>query len=278
MTDIIKLTENIDLEEFKNNLKIARESKNISIEEASNLIRININILKNLENGKFDKLANNVFMRGHIRTYLTWLGMDPSIFVYVSDSKAETNIEIKKNKINALHTFKLYILKLSKFYISIISLILFILIILFYKNINKLETSITENTSEVQGDLKESIINNLELEKKAEAINASQIKPNEELKKVAIPINTTEEIKFIYISANTDSWIEIQKNNLEILVSKVIKKDEKIKIPYEKGLILVTGNAGGIIIQIKDKIINNIGKPGEVKRNISLNYDDLIKF
>ena len=273
MTDIIKLTENIDLEEFKNNLKIARESKNISIEEASNLIRININILKNLENGKFDKLANDVFMRGHIRTYLTWLGMDPSIFVYISDSKAETNIEIKKNKINTLYT-----LKLSKFYISIISLILFILIILFYKNINKLEISISENTSEVQGDLKESTMNNLELEKKSEAINTSKVKPNKELKKVAIPINTTEEIKFMYISAKTDSWIEIQKNNLEILVSKVIKKDEKIKIPYEKGLILVTGNAGGIIIQINDKIINNIGMPGEVKRNISLNYDDLIKF
>ena len=169
-------------------------------------------------------------------------------------------------------------LKLSKFYISIISLILFILIILLYNNVNKLDTSIYENTNEVQDDLKESTINNLELEKKPKAINPSKVKINEELKKIAIPINTTEEIKFIYISANTDSWIEIQKNNLEILISKVIKKNEKIKILYEKGLILVTGNAGGIIIQINDKIINNIGMPGEVKRNISLNYDDLIKF
>ena len=273
MTDIIKLIEDIDLEEFKNNLKIARESKNISIEEASNLIKININILKNLENGKFHELANDVFIRGHIRTYLKWLGMDPSILVYISDSTAENNLETKINIKNTLHTFKL-----SKFYISIIALILFVLIILFYKNMNKLETSIYENTIEVQEDLKESTIDNSELEKKPEAIIASKVKPNEELKKVAIPINTTEEIKFIYISANTDSWIEIQKNNLEILVSKVLKKDEKIKILYEKGLILVTGNAGGIIIQINDKIINNIGMPGEVKRNISLNYDDLIKF
>ena len=273
MTDIIKLIEDIDLEEFKNNLKIARESKNISIEEVSNLLKININILKNLENGKFHELANDVFIRGHIRTYLKWLGMDPSILVYISDSTAETNLETKINIKNTLHT-----LKLSKFYISIIALILFVLIILFYKNMNKLETSIYENTIEVQEDLKESTIDNSELEKKPEAIIASKVKPNEELKKVAIPINTTEEIKFIYISANTDSWIEIQKNNLEILVSKVLKKDEKIKILYEKGLILVTGNAGGIIIQINDKIINNIGMPGEVKRNISLNYDDLIKF
>ena len=273
MTDIIKLIEDIDLEEFKNNLKIARESKNISIEEVSNLLKININILKNLENGKFHELANDVFIRGHIRTYLKWLGMDPSILVYISDSTAETNLETKINIKNTLHT-----LKLSKFYISIIALILFVLIILFYKNMNKIETSIYENTLEVQEDLKESTIDNSELEKKPEAIIASKVKPNEELKKVAIPINTTEEIKFIYISANTDSWIEIQKNNLEILVSKVLKKDEKIKILYEKGLILVTGNAGGIIIQINDKTINNIGMPGEVKRNISLNYDDLIKF
>ena len=273
MADIIKLTENINLEEFKNNLKIARESKKLTIEEASNLIMIKINILKNLENGKFHELANDVFIRGHIRTYLKWLGIDPSILVYTSDSTAENNLEIKINKINMLPT-----LKLSKFYISIISLILFILIILLYNNVNKLDTSIYENTNEVQDDLKESTINNLELEKKPKAINPSKVKINEELKKIAIPINTTEEIKFIYISANTDSWIEIQKNNLEILISKVIKKNEKIKILYEKGLILVTGNAGGIIIQINDKIINNIGMPGEVKRNISLNYDDLIKF
>jgi hypothetical protein len=273
LADIIKLTENINLEEFKNNLKIARESKKLTIEEASNLIMIKINILKNLENGKFHELANDVFIRGHIRTYLKWLGIDPSILVYTSDSTAENNLEIKINKINMLPT-----LKLSKFYISIISLILFILIILLYNNVNKLDTSIYENTNEVQDDLKESTINNLELEKKPRAINPSKVKINEELKKIAIPINTTEEIKFIYISANTDSWIEIQKNNLEILISKVIKKNEKIKILYEKGLILVTGNAGGIIIQINDKIINNIGMPGEVKRNISLNYDDLIKF
>ena len=90
--------------------------------------------------------------------------------------------------------------------------------------------------------------------------------------------NILNELKYIYIRANADSWIEIQKNNSEILVSKVIKKGEELKLPYEKDLILVTGNAGGIIIHINDTIITNIGLSGEVKRNISLNYDNLIKF
>ena len=56
------------------------------------------------------------------------------------------------------------------------------------------------------------------------------------------------------------------------------RKDETTKLPYQKDLILVTGNAGGIIIKIGNNIINKIGESGEVKRNISLNLENLIKF
>ena len=82
----------------------------------------------------------------------------------------------------------------------------------------------------------------------------------------------------IYIKAIADSWIEIQKVNSNFFVSKIIKKGEELRLSYEKDLILATSNAGGIIIHIKDKIIDKIGKPGEVIRDISLNYDNLIKF
>ena len=61
-------------------------------------------------------------------------------------------------------------------------------------------------------------------------------------------------------------------------MSKIIKKDSQINLPYKKDLILVTGNAGGIIIHIDNKVINNLGASGEVKRNISLNLENLIKF
>ena len=50
MTNKIKLIENTDLDEFKKNLKFTRESKNITIENASKLLNININILQNIEN------------------------------------------------------------------------------------------------------------------------------------------------------------------------------------------------------------------------------------
>ena len=273
MTKNIKLIENIDLDEFKNNLKSSRESKNITIEEAAKTLHISVVIIKNLENGELDKLANDVFTMGHIRTYLKWLGINSSVIISDYKNVQNTKLKSKNLKINIP-----YRLKLSKFTASLISLILFILIILIYKNLNKAEQLTYVSTSNIQDSLKEDKIANLKLKKAPEIMNTSKKDLDEESKSNSMPENVALEDNYIRINAIEDTWIEIQRNNSEVLVTKIIKKDEKIKILYEKDLILVTGNAGSIIIHINGKTINNIGMPGEVKRNISLNYDDLIKF
>jgi cytoskeletal protein RodZ len=273
VTNNIKLIENIDLDEFKNNIKIKRKSKNITIEEASKILHVNINILTNLENGEFNKLQNDVFIEGHVRTYLKWLGIDPSLIIN-NDKNIETN-KLKEKKPKIAISYKL---KLSKFSVSLISLILFIAIILIYKNINKIDSLTHVNTNKIQDSLKEDKIVNFKLKKTLETKNISEEDLDKQMKNKGIPENTAEKNNYIYIKAIEDTWIEIQKNNLEVLVTKIIKKNEELKILYEKDLILVTSNAGSIIIHINGKTINNIGMPGEVKRNISLNYDDLIKF
>ncbi len=273
MTKNIKLIENIDLDEFKNNLKSSRESKNITIEEAAKTLHVSVVILKNLENGELDKLANDVFTIGHIRTYLKWLGINPSLIIGDFKNVQNTELKSKNLKINVPYGFKL-----SKFTASLISLILFILIILIYKNLNKAEQLPYVSTSNIQDSLKEDKITNLKVKNAPEINNTSKEDLDEESNSKSMPENVALENNYIHIKAIEDTWIEIQRNNSEVLITKIIKKDEKIKIPYEKDLILVTGNAGSIIIHINGKTINNIGMPGEVKRNISLNYDDLIKF
>ena len=273
MTKNIKLIENIDLDEFKNNLKSSRESKNITIEEAAKNLHVSVVILKNLENGELDKLANDVFTIGHIRTYLKWLGINPSLIIGDFKNVQNTELKSKNLKINVPYGFKL-----SKFTASLISLILFILIILIYKNLNKAEQLPYVSTSNIQDSLKEDKITNLKVKNVPEINNTSKEDLDEESNSKSMPENVALENNYIHIKAIEDTWIEIQRNNSEVLITKIIKKDEKIKIPYEKDLILVTGNAGSIIIHINGKTINNIGMPGEVKRNISLNYDDLIKF
>ena len=282
MSNNIQLIENIDLDEFKNNLKFAREDRRITIEQASKVLHIHINILENIENGEFDKLSNDVFTMGHIKTYLNWLGIDPKLIN--TERKKSDNINLNKKKYKVILPNNL---KISKFYISLISLVSFFLIIIIYKNINTIEsnTYIAIDTKEIKDEVlidkieTKDKIKTAEFDKKSEAINAPDSLLDKEIEIEDISLNLKEKsISFIYIKAISESWVEIQRYNTEIFVSKVLKKGEELKLPYEKDLILVTGNAGGIIIHINDKIINNIGLVGEVKRNISLNYDDLIKF
>ncbi len=282
MSNNIQLIENINLDEFKNNLKFAREDKGITIEQASKILNIHINVLENIENGEFDKLSNDVFTMGHIKTYLNWLGIDPKLII--TERKKSDNINLNKKTYKVIYPNNL---KISKFYISLISLVSFFLIIIIYKNINTIEskTYITIDTKKIKDEVlidkieTKDKIKTAEFDKKSEAINAPDSLLDKEIEIEDISLNLKEKsISFIYIKAISESWVEIQRYNTEIFVSKVLKKGEELKLPYEKDLILVTGNAGGIIIHINDKIINNIGLVGEVKRNISLNYDDLIKF
>ena len=276
MSNNIQLIENIDLDEFKNNLKFAREDRSITIEQASKILNIHINVLENIENGEFDKLSNDVFTMGHIKTYLNWLGIDPKLII--TEHKKSDNININKKKYKIILPNNL---KISKFYISLISLVSFFLIIIIYKNITTIEskTYITIDTKKIKDEVLIDKIETVEFDKKSEAINAPDSLLDKEIEIEDISLNLKEKsISFIYIKAISESWVEIQRYNTEIFVSKILKKGEELKLPYEKDLILVTGNAGGIIIHINDKIINNIGLVGEVKRNISLNYDDLIKF
>ena len=282
MSNNIQLIENIDLDEFKNNLKFAREDRSITIEQASKILNIHINVLENIENGEFDKLSNDVFTMGHIKTYLNWLGIDPKLIN--NERKKSDNINLNKKKYKVILPNNL---KISKFYISLISLVSFFLIIIIYKNITTIEskTYITIDTKKIKDEVlidkieTKDKIETVEFDKKSEAINAPDSLLDKEIEIEDISLNLKEKsISFIYIKAISESWVEIQRYNTEIFVSKILKKGEELKLPYEKDLILVTGNAGGIIIHINDKIINNIGLVGEVKRNISLNYDDLIKF
>ncbi len=273
MLNNLKLSEEVDLEEFKQNIVNARKNKNLSVKDASQILNISEDIINNLEKGDFNELNKDIFIVGHIRTYLNLIEIDPKLLI--NNYKAnEIFLKTKSQSIILPYNFKL-----SRKYILLISIFLFILVLLIYREINKLnEKYIIQDN---KGLIFEEKNENKEEEKNI--LNKEEAKPIIDENK---SINTSNEkitseiknIDFIYIEASEDSWIEIQDKNTKVIVSKIIKKEEKIKLPYQKDLILVTGNAGGIIIKIDNNIINKIGESGEVKRNISLNLENLIKY
>ena len=276
MLNNLKLSEEVDLEELKQNIVNARKNKNLSVKDASQILNISEDIINNLEKGDFNELNKDVFIVGHIRTYLNFIEIDPKLLI---DNYKPKKIILKKNNQNIILP---YSFKLSRKYIFLISIILFFLLLIIYKEINtvnKISIINDENTEKERENIKdqEKAIQEIgDLEEK-EVTNSEPDENKIESQSAEIITSEIKNIDFIYIEASEDSWIEIQDKNSKVLVSKIIKKNEKIKLVYEKDLMLVTGNAGGIIIKIDNNIINNIGKFGEVTRNISLNLENLIK-
>ena len=60
------------IKEICNQIKINRENKKKSIDEVASILKIKTELLILIEAGKFQTIENNIYSKGHIRTYLEW--------------------------------------------------------------------------------------------------------------------------------------------------------------------------------------------------------------
>jgi cytoskeleton protein RodZ len=73
--------------------------------------------------------------------------------------------------------------------------------------------------------------------------------------------------------ATTDSWVLIRDAQGDMIMTRVMTPGDRYQVPEEEGLILFTGNAGGLDILVDGEIAPSLGRQGQVIRNISLDPD-----
>lgn len=79
----------------------------------------------------------------------------------------------------------------------------------------------------------------------------------------------------ISVRAKLESWVQINDKDGKSVMSKVLRAGETYAVPDQKGLVLNTGNAGGIEVVVDGKTLPSLGSIGLVKRNIALDPDKL---
>jgi cytoskeleton protein RodZ len=79
----------------------------------------------------------------------------------------------------------------------------------------------------------------------------------------------------IVVRARLESWIQVTNEKKDVLFSRVLRSGETYTVPEEKGLMLTTGNAGGIEILVNGKKLKSLGTVGLVKRDIPLDAKKL---
>ncbi len=89
----------------------------------------------------------------------------------------------------------------------------------------------------------------------------------------AAPQPMTEKV---VLKAVDYSWIQVTDGDGKVLHTEVLNEGDQYQVPQTHGLILRTGNAGGLEIYVDDKKTPNIGDAGEVRRKVLLDPQKLL--
>jgi cytoskeleton protein RodZ len=74
----------------------------------------------------------------------------------------------------------------------------------------------------------------------------------------------------IVLRAKLESWVQVTNAKSEAIFSRVLRAGETYVVPNEPGLMLTTGNAGGVEILLDGKKLKSLGSVGLVRRDVPL--------
>lgn len=73
----------------------------------------------------------------------------------------------------------------------------------------------------------------------------------------------------VVLRAREDSWVQVRDSE-GLLLTRLLRAGDSYRVPQRDGLRLMTGNAGGLLIEVDGQPLPPLGGTGEVRRNIPL--------
>jgi cytoskeletal protein RodZ len=80
----------------------------------------------------------------------------------------------------------------------------------------------------------------------------------------------------IVLLAEADSWVEVRDAGGRLVLSRVLREGDSFRVPDQDGLVMMTGNAGGLLITVDGRALPKMGELGQVRRDIALSPDQLL--
>ncbi len=96
---------------------------------------------------------------------------------------------------------------------------------------------------------------------------------NEQSATSIVPSSVTHRV---VLRANIDTWVEVAAAEGVPVLSRLMREGETFVVPARPGLMMTTGNAGGIEILIDGKAIPRLGPIGEIRTNVALDAESLL--
>lgn len=270
-------------------LKKSREERHIELDEVVEATRIRRHNLEAIENEEWSKLPSQVFIKGFLKSYAEFLGLDKETVIHhylrTSSFEKTTPEALKKIRPQLIRPYLIIIIPV---------LVLALIVALIY--LNKRNISVTDKAfqyfgTQSPGEKMEGIVEKednkeqdereketLLLEDKivVDEVNKTTLKskPVDDtivLEDSTIPVKREEEKKpllpRLILTANVKSrtWIAISIDDTSVK-EYLFQPGQTPQWTAEKGFNILVGNAGGIEFSLNGKEIGNLGAKGQVVR------------
>ena len=251
-------------------LLIARNSKNLSISEISIELKISKSIIIDLENDNIKNNPDIIFNIGHLRSYSNFLELDTDTII--KKFKDQVSFNIKEEKKNITPIVENNFFKIEKFFAASIILVIFTSFYFLF---------VDQNDNEINFALIPDIPESLEpiVEKANTFDNLSQ---SSDIKKSDL-INNSSAIASIEFDENVTTvatlkmlnptWLQLRDEENNIVLSKLMDKDEEFSYELKLNYNITAGNAGNILVLIDDEVRGKIGKYGDILDSFVLYKD-----
>lgn len=236
-----------------------------SLQQIEQILRIRASNLDAIERGDISQLPGRVYAIGFVRAYSEYLGLDGDKMVHLFK---EQSVGVKK-KVDLSFPVPAAETKVPNLYIigsSVIGLVVVLGFITFVLFPNKKPAEIPAVPESLTGAT---------LTDAPALVEAPETKPQESTE-IASEETPNPENR-LTIEIKEASWIEIRNAQDAAILRKVLKPGDIYMVPPEDGLVMSTGNAGGIVIKLDGKELPSLGESGEIKRKISLDPAALAK-
>lgn len=238
------------MENIGNTLKQTRLAKNISLEEIEKNTRIRKLYLEAIENEDWDVIPGTVYLRGFLKSYAKYLGLDEKEFLnglsMVVTHNNETGSFPEKIELPGRPKQK------NAVFLGVIAIIILFASQFVYSHyFNNLGANINSKPQQSRINTPETTPDNQEL-----------VSPSSETDV------TEEENKLEYIDLNIKvlqykCWMQI-KSEGNLLYEGTLKKGEEKSFLNLKNVSFKLGNAGDTEIYINNELLSGLGKSGEV--------------
>ena len=80
----------------------------------------------------------------------------------------------------------------------------------------------------------------------------------------------------VEVRAVLETWVQVTGENNELLLTRILRPGDVYHVPDRPGLVMMTGNAGGLAITVGEVRAPSLGPVGAVRRGVLLDPERLL--